>query len=170
VQPTEQQKVVAHPVYKEYPQTISLQSVVNEKARLEDGQLSFASEDFTQEQFATVWKNFVKSESTRRPRLSALLNSQIPQKPENGLQFRFIVDSQTVKEYLYKNLHSALEGYLRENLHNSNIVLRFEMDGDTETEVRNDGLPYTAKEKYVYLLEKNPELKLLRDTFDLETD
>ena len=102
--------MVAHPVYKEYPQTISLQSVVNEKARLEDGQLSFASEDFTQEQFAAVWKNFVKSESTRRPRLSALLNSQIPQKPENGLQFRFIVDSQTVKEYLYKNLHSALEG------------------------------------------------------------
>ena len=169
MQPSEQQKVAAHPVYKEYPQTISLQSVVKESANSESSQLS-SNDDFTQEQFTAVWKNFAKAESSRRPRLSALLNSQIPQKPESGLQFRFKVDSLTVKEYLYKNLHNVLEGYLRENLHNTNVVLKFEMDGDTEAEVRNDGLPYTSKEKYVYLLEKNPALKLLRDAFDLETD
>ena len=158
-----------YPVYKEYPQTISLQSVVSESADSEEGQ-SFGSDDFTQEQFDAVWKKFAKAENSRRPRLSALLSSQIPQKNESGLEFRFKVESLTVKDYLIKNLHKELQGYLCENLHNSNIVLKFEMDGETENESKNDGLPYTSKEKYVYLLEKNPALKLLRDAFDLETD
>ena len=152
-----------------------MQSVVNESEKLKDGKLLQENTDFTQEQFDVVWKKFAKAESSSRPRLSALLNNQIPQKPENGTPFRFIVDSQTVKDYLYKNLHNALEGYLRANLHNSDIELRFELEGeqydDTKSESKQKGnLPYTSKEKYMYMLDKNPALKLLRDHFDLETD
>lgn len=154
------------PVYKEYPQTISLQSVASADAV--DGSLKEESEEFSQEEFNKVWKDFAQAEANRRPRLSSLLLSQIPQKPDDGLLFRFTVGSLTVKEYLYKNMHNALEGYLRANLHNSGINLRFEVDGEVEADT--SGMPYTSKEKYVFMLEKNPNLQILRDIFDLETD
>ncbi|MBR4621665.1 MAG: hypothetical protein IKO46_11875 [Salinivirgaceae bacterium] len=164
-----------HPVYKQYPQTITLKSVTDESLQSANGQLQEESNDFTPGDFAKVWNDFAKAESARRPRLSALLCSQIPPMPDNGLIFRFKVDSMTVKDYLKKNIHNALEGYLRANLHNSGIVLRFELEGEQTDDSANEGtkkenLPYTSKEKYVYMLEKNPALKLLRDTFDLETD
>ncbi len=164
-----------HPVYKQYPQTITLKSVTDESVQSANGQLQEESNDFTHDDFAKAWKEFAKAEGARRPRLSALLCSQIPPMPDNGLIFRFKVDSMTVKDYLKKNIHNALEGYLRANLHNSGIVLRFELEGEQTDDSANEGtkkenLPYTSKEKYVYMLEKNPALKLLRDTFDLETD
>lgn len=164
-----------HPVYKQYPQTISLKSVTDESVQSANGQLQEESNDFTHDDFAKVWKEFAKAEGARRPRLSALLSSQVPKMPDSGLTFRFDVDSMTVKDYLKKNIRNTLEGYLRANLHNSGIVLRFELEGEQTDDSANEGtkkenLPYTSKEKYVYMLEKNPALKLLRDTFDLETD
>ncbi len=164
-----------HPVYKQYPQTISLKSVTDESVQSANGQLQEESNDFTHDDFAKAWKEFAKAEGARRPRLSALLSSQVPKMPDSGLTFRFDVDSMTVKDYLKKNIRSTLEGYLRANLHNSGIVLQIELEGEQTDDSANEGtkkenLPYTSKEKYVYMLEKNPALKLLRDTFDLETD
>lgn len=148
---------------------------MNENAKSQNGEMAEESNNFTHDEFAKVWKDFAKAENAHRPRLSTLLGSQIPQMPENGLTFKFIVDSLTVKDYLYKNIHNALEGYLRKNLHNSGILLHFEMEGEQNSDEANESsrkgnLPYTSKEKYVYMLDKNPALRLLRDTFDLETD
>ena len=154
------------PVYKEYPQTISFESVAEASAC--DASIKEENEEFTQAQFDQAWKDYAKTEAKQRPRLSSLLLSQIPQKTDDGLLFRLSVGSQTVKEYLYKNVRNALEGYLRANLHNANINLRFDVDGEVEAE--KSGMPYTSKEKYVYMLEKNPNLQILRDIFDLETD
>lgn len=111
---------------------------------------------------------FAKAEKARRPRVSMLLSSKIPQKPDNSVNFRFDVSSQTAKDYLELNLREPLQRYLRDNLHNNRITLRFEMDGAADPE--SNGLPYTSKEKYMFMLEKNPALKQLRDAFDLETD
>lgn len=134
-----------------------------------DASVKEENEEFTQAQFDQAWKDYAMTEAKQRPRLSSLLLSQIPQKTDDGLLFRLLVGSQTVKEYLYnKNVHNALEGYLRANLHNTHINLRFEVDGEVEAE--KSGMPYTSKEKYVYMLEKNPNLQILRDIFDLETD
>lgn|GEM_PF-3939522 len=148
---------------------------MNENAKSQNGQIDEESNNFTHDEFAKVWMDFAKAEKMHRPRLSALLGSQIPQMPENGLVFIFKVDSLTVKDYLYKNTHNRLEGYLRANLHNSEIILRFEAEGEQNNDESNEGarkgnLPYTSKEKYVYMLDKNPALKLLRDAFGLETD
>ena len=165
--PTSNSKPVkVTPVYKEYPQTISLQSVAEASAG--DASIKEENEEFTQAKFDQAWKEYAKTEAKQRPRLSSLLLSQIPQKPDEGLLFRLIVGSQTVKEYLYKNVHNSLEGYLRANLHNTHIDLRFEVDGEMEAET--SGMPYTSKEKYLFMLEKNPNLQILRDIFDLETD
>lgn len=160
--------VIARPVYKEYPQNISLQSVAKENTTQSESLSEAQNSDFTQKDFDKVWMEFAKAEKARRPRVSMLLSSKIPQKPENGVYFRFDVSSQTAKDYLELNLREPLQRYLRDNLHNNRITLRFEMDGAAEPE--SNGMPYTSKEKYMFMLEKNPALKLLRDAFDLETD
>lgn len=158
-----------HPVYKQYPQTISFDSVKQES--LEENASSDISlkenAEFTQEKFTSVWNSFARMEEKQRPRLSSKLLSQVPTIPQRGLTFRFKVGSQTVKEYMYKSIHDSLEAYLRKNLHNSGILLRFETDDEVFEET---GLPYTSKEKYKFFVEKNPALLLLRDAFDLETD
>lgn len=160
--------VIARPVYKEYPQNISLQSVAKENTTRSESLSDAQNNDFTQQDFDKVWMAFAKAEKSRRPRVSMLLSSKIPQKPENGVNFRFDVSSQTAKDYLELNLREPLQRYLRDNLHNNLVTIRFEMDGAAEPE--SNGMPYTSKEKYMFMLEKNPALKLLRDAFDLETD
>lgn len=156
-----------HPVYKEYPQTISLDSVMKEGNAEASDITAKEEEEFTPEQFAKVWRDYANAEKAQRPRLCSTMLAQVPQMPDRGLTFRFKVGSQTVKDYMYKTVHDSLEAYLRKNLHNSNIGLRFETDGEVYEE---SGLPYTSKEKYKYMVEKNPALLLLRDAFDLETD
>ena len=164
------------PVYKQYPQTISLQSVSGGDGSTAGGSIKELNEDFTQDQFDAVWMKYVKNEVSRLPRLSGLLSSHIPQKPDSGLNFIFIVSSETIKEFIYnKGIHNSLEGYLRTNLRNSNINLRFETEGEGNGEGNGEeksssGMPYTSKEKYIYMLEKNPDLKLLQNAFELETD
>lgn len=160
--------VKVHPVYTEYPQTISLDSVKKESIEGASSDITVKeNEEFTQEQFASVWNDFAKAEKKQRPRLSDSLLSQVPSIPDRGLTFRFKVGSQTVKEFMYRSVHDSLEAYLRKNLHNSDINLRFETNDEVYEET---GLPYTSKEKYKYFVEKNPALLLLRDAFDLETD
>lgn len=93
--------------------------------------------------------------------------SQIPEMPKLGLTFCFKVGSQTAKDFMYKAVHDSLESHLRKRLHNSNIKFRIET---TDEVFVATGLPFTSKDKYIYMLEKNPTLALLRDAFDLETD
>lgn len=157
-----------HPIYKEYPKTISLDSVKKESLEEASSDISVKENDeFTQEQFESAWNDFAKAEKNLRPRLSDSLLSQVPSIPARGLTFRFKVGSQTVKDFMYRSVHDSLEGYLRKKLHNSDINLRFET---VDEEFDETGLPYTSKEKYKYFVEKNPALVLLRDAFDLETD
>lgn len=125
------------------------------------------SEEYTQETFIKKWKEFAANEKKSRPRLSALLLSNLPVKIDEHI-YRLQVESATVRDFLIKNVHSQLEDYMRNTLRNSLVEIRFEIDG----EVRNNdsGLPYTSVEKYKYLLEKNPDLALLQKAFDLQAD
>lgn len=153
------------PVYTQYPSTISLRSVSEVESDGAGTRLKDLCEDFTPKQFETVWMNYAKKEVARLPRLSNLLSSQIPQKDDSG-KYLFIVSSQTISDYIYKNIHHSLESYLQTNLRNSTVRLRFVVEG----EANNDSsLPYTAKEKCEYMLEKNPDLQLLMNVFKLET-
>ncbi len=126
------------------------------------------SEEFTHEQFTEVWQDFAQSEKLQRPRLSAILLEQIPSMPEKGFDFTFSVTSQVVRDFLYKNIHDKLEQYLQEHLHNSNVRLSFNMEG--EVQKPQETAPYTTLEKYRYMLEKNPALADLQKLFDLQSD
>ncbi len=97
------------------------------------------------------------------------MKQQVPQRTNGGFEYIFSVESQVIKDFLYKNVHDSLEGYLREQLHNSFITLRFELKNEQQTASQSD-LPFTSVEKFNYMLAKNKSLKLLQEVFDLHTD
>jgi hypothetical protein len=71
-----------------------------------------------------------------------------------------------VHETMLNNIKSEMTAYLRERLKNHNIQV-------TGTVVEPDDpkkVIYTNREKFEYLVEKNPILKELKDRLGLDTD
>jgi len=63
------------------------------------------------------------------------------------------------------NIKSELAGFLREKLKNSTIVVVGELKEQEDRKVI-----YTNREKFDYLVNKNPMLKELKDRLGLDTD
>jgi len=93
------------------------------------------------------------------------------QEPELDLDkfiVRFYANSDVQKEWLNKNVRSELEGFLQHNLHNSKVNMRFELQG--EDIASDNSTPYTAQEKFNFMLEKSEALRMMREVFGLKTD
>jgi len=73
--------------------------------------------------------------------------------------------SNPVEEPLLQNIKPILTDYLRANLNNRNITVTSVLK---EWEV--DKIAYTNKEKFDYLLNKNPILKELKDRLGLDPE
>jgi DNA polymerase-3 subunit gamma/tau len=71
----------------------------------------------------------------------------------------------TVQETMLNNFKSDLIAYLREKLRNNTILVSGELREPEEKQ-----LLYTPRDKFEYLLEKNPVLKRMRDRFGLDPD
>ena len=71
----------------------------------------------------------------------------------------------TVQETMLNNFKSDLIAFLRENLRNNSILVVGELKETEEKQMR-----YTPRDKFEYLLEKNPVLKTLRDRLGLDPD
>jgi DNA polymerase-3 subunit gamma/tau len=69
------------------------------------------------------------------------------------------------QEITMKERKSDLLDFLRSELRNQKIQLETILE---ETSAQSK--PYTSEEKYKSMLEKNPELKSLRDGLDLELE
>jgi len=69
------------------------------------------------------------------------------------------------QELTIKERRADLLDFLRTELRNQNIQLT-----TTVTETNNQSKPYTAEDKYRAMAEKNPELKALRESLDLELE
>ncbi|HKZ36948.1 MAG TPA: hypothetical protein VJ184_04810 [Chryseolinea sp.] len=70
-----------------------------------------------------------------------------------------------VQETMLSNFKSDLISYLRENLKNNTILVSGELR-ETDEKQRL----YTPRDKFDYLVEKNPVLKELKDRLGLDTD
>jgi len=125
--------------------------------------------DFTQSEFNKVWRQFAENERKKRPRLGSLMLEQVPELLLDDFIVKFYANSEVQKGWLDKNVHNELEGYLRANLHNAKISLRFMVQG-AEQEGNDSDTPYTSQEKFNYMLEKSEALQMLRDVFGLKTD
>ena len=71
----------------------------------------------------------------------------------------------TVQEALLNNFKSDLTSYLRENLKNNTITISGELKETDEKQML-----YTPRDKFEYLVEKNPVLKELKERLGLDTD
>lgn len=70
-----------------------------------------------------------------------------------------------VQETLLHNLRSDLTAFLREQLNNQSIQVIGEMSTVEEKEML-----YTNREKFEFLVKKNPALMELKDRLGLDTD
>ncbi len=70
-----------------------------------------------------------------------------------------------IEEPLLQGIKSDLVGYLREKLNNSTLQVEGELQ-----QYNTKRKAYTNKEKFEYLLEKNPHLKMLQEKFGLDPD
>jgi DNA polymerase-3 subunit gamma/tau len=70
-----------------------------------------------------------------------------------------------VQETMLSNFKSDLISYLRENLKNNTILVSAELK-ETDEKQRL----YTPRDKFDYLVEKNPVLKELKERLGLDTD
>lgn len=71
----------------------------------------------------------------------------------------------TVQETLLSNFKSDLIAYLRTNLKNNTILVAGELKESEEKQML-----YTPRDKFEYLLEKNPLLKAMRERLGLDPD
>lgn len=119
-----------------------------------------ANEPFTAEQLQLVWKDFAE----QRRKFQAEYQLLIQPVEIRGSHIIMHLLS-TVQETMLNNFKSDLISYLREKLKNNTILVVGEL---RETEEKQ--MLYTPRDKFEYLLEKNPVLKTLRDRLGLDPD
>jgi DNA polymerase-3 subunit gamma/tau len=146
------------------PGTISISSPVADEKPKEETPEDLSkkpAEEFTPEQFMSLWDGYIKSVEHDKNFYATLTKH----KPEiNGNIITLPVDNK-VQSDLIKDKKAELLGIFREKLNNYRIQLETKV-----VEVASNDKPYTSHDKYDKMVEKNPALKKLKDQLSLEID
>ena len=120
------------------------------------------SDSFTQDQLNEYWDTFVdKLEKKGKYNLAAILKIDTPKLTDDDvIQLEF--PNSTNKIEVERNQFDLLQ-FLRKSLNNFNIRLEISVN-----EAMDKKYAYTAEDKYAKLLEKNPALETLKQTFNLD--
>ena len=118
------------------------------------------NEPFTREQLHLVWLDFAEQRKKFQAEYHLLI--QPFEIKENNIIIQLL---STVQESMLNNFKSDLITHLRENLKNNSILVVGELREQEEKQML-----YTPRDKFEYLLEKNPVLKKLRDRLGLDPD
>lgn len=136
----------------------------NEAEVNEDAPLEHRPADvFTNEQLSRFWDEYVETLKTLVPHLYTALKKYKPVLRENFL-IEYTLDNRLLEENLREN-KAGLMDYLMKNLNNYQITLQTIVP-DHPLDVK----PYTDREKFARMSEKNPSLLDLREKFDLDLD
>ena len=96
------------------------------------------------------------------PRISVTLSSVTPDLlADNIVELK--LDNTALKELFDHNFRARLEHYLRETLQNSSLSLRTAVGATERGEIL-----YSDEQKFNHLAAKNPALKDLKKTFNLD--
>lgn len=118
--------------------------------------------DFTAEELQNAWNAFAIAIKEDSPRISVTLSSVSPELlADKTVILR--LDNSALKEAFDHNYRARLEHHLRDTLMNSSLKLQTTVEA-TE---RGDIL-YSADQKFNHLAAKNPSLKELKKTFNLD--
>jgi DNA polymerase-3 subunit gamma/tau len=121
------------------------------------------SATFTLEQLETAWDQFSESIRSSMPPLSTTLKKHRPVLKEDFL-IEFCVDNKVLAEDLNQKRNDLLD-FLIVRLNNAKIHLQIIVP-DHPIGLK----PYTDREKFGRMAEKNPDLLDLREQLDLEID
>lgn len=147
---------------------LSLKSIQQKKAHqikqmdVEIKEEDLPSDSFTQDQLNEYWDTFVdKLEKKGKYNLAAILKIDTPKLTDDDvIQLEF--PNSTNKIEVERNQFDLLQ-FLRKSLNNFNIRLVISVN-----EAMDKKYAYTAEDKYAKLLEKNPALETLKQTFNLD--
>jgi DNA polymerase-3 subunit gamma/tau len=117
--------------------------------------------EFSESELNEVWVAYILIlKEKNRMALAALMDHYKPHLIEN-----FVIEltlSNKLQEEELKNGKIELLNYLRTSLKNFAIQIQTFISAK---EIK--GRPYTAQEKYLYFVEKNPQIEVLKNTFNL---
>lgn len=124
---------------------------------------NFAQNDFNQEKLEKVWIYYTESIARQYPNFYSILSTRKPMLKEN-----FIIELQIdnrAQQLTLQERRGDLLDFLRGELRNQKIQLETNL---IESVIQSK--PYTAEDKYRVMAEKNPALKALRESLDLELE
>lgn len=121
---------------------------------------STLAEPYSEEQLREAWNAY----ADQRKKFQA--EYQMLSQPYHKEGSMITVDLLSpVHETMLNNIKSELVAFLRERLRNNTI----QVTGQVQTE-QDKKIIYTNREKFDFLVEKNPMLKELKDRLGLDTD
>jgi DNA polymerase III subunit gamma/tau len=132
--------------------------VVEEKSE----EVKIDKKEFTQENLDLSWMEFAERFKGEKPRIFNMFDSHKPLKISDSLiELKLANNSQDED---IKHIKVELMYYLRSSFDNQTIEIQTKIE-----EIKENGKKlYTDKDKYEHMLEKNPNLKKLKDTFNLD--
>jgi DNA polymerase III subunit gamma/tau len=122
-----------------------------------------AQNEFNQEKLEKVWLYYTESIAQQYPNFYSILSTRKPLLKAN-FNIELTIDNKA-QELTLKERRGDLLDFLRAELRNQKIQLETNL-----IESVNQSKPYTAEDKYRAMVEKNPELKSLRESLDLELE
>ena len=121
------------------------------------------AEAFTKEQFEKVWMAYAETFKQQSPDFYITLTTRMPEVKED-FTIELTIDN-VVQEKELNDRKMDMLTFLREQLKNSKMQLQTVLNKNPE-----NIKPFTPQEKFKKMNEKNPNLKKLKDKFDLEID
>ncbi|HCM60461.1 MAG TPA: DNA polymerase III subunit gamma/tau [Bacteroidales bacterium] len=137
-----------------------IEDIVNEPDVREsdaDSDLEFTSAGLTE-----AWNAFAAEVKEESPRISVTLSSVSPELLPD-LTVILKLDNSALREAFDHNFKSRLEGHLRRSLKNSQLKLMTTVESTERGEIL-----YSPEQKFNHLAAKNPALKDLKKTFNLD--
>jgi hypothetical protein len=115
---------------------------------------------FTEEQLRSAWEEFAEQRKKFQAEYQLLAQPYMLQ--DNRVILHLL---SPVQDTMLNNIKSELTTHLRERLKNSTILVVGEL-----TETDDKKMMYTSRDKFEFLLERNPVLKELKERLGLDTD
>lgn len=132
----------------------------NQNADNQDAQKEAVVTQFSKEQLEKAWKDF--ADNLGNPRMRTTLTCRVPLLQDNFV-IEFELPSSIAEESFTKEVRDDLIVFLRKELKNDKVDVKTKLSKKTVTRK-----PYTQKDKYKYLLGKNPKLAKLQQDFNLD--
>ena len=129
-----------------------------------DTAVTAETRQFTPEELKEAWNLFAAEVKEASPRIAVTLSAVSPLLlPDWTIVLK--LDNSTLKETFDQNFRARLENHLRISLHNSSVKLQTTVEATERGEIL-----YSSEQKFNHLASKNPALKDLKKTFNLDFD